>query len=156
MAVMTDQEYADAVFALAEKVRGEFTPFAYPNADGDCVEFYVSSKEFYSQRIDEYLTLFLEEETEEIVGFMIKNITKILNKIASHQAICSFVIQDGEVRLEALFTAMFCNDDRRTLYVREYHKVTDLAKTYDIDKVRILSILEKAGIVPKVSETVSV
>jgi hypothetical protein len=155
MTVMTDKEFADTILEMAEQVQEEFEPFVFSNEEGDCIEFFVSPKDFYAKRIDDYLTLYLEEETEEIAGFVIKNITRILDKVSTGMD-CSFVIRDGEMCLEAMFAAMVWSDDRRHTFVREYRRVANIAKIYNIDRVRIPSILEKAGISPTVPEVVSV
>ena len=143
MTVMTDTEYIDAVQELVTQVQDEFLPFALPNEDGDCIEFFVSQKDYYAKRIDDYLTLYLEEGTDVIAGFVIKNITRILQRVSTQQAAHSFVIWDGEIRIEALFTARFLGDECRGTYVREYHMVADIAKQYHLDRVRIPSIFEK-------------
>lgn len=156
MTAMTDQEYANAVFEITSQAQGKFAPFAFPNETGDCVEFFVSPKEFYSKRVDDYLTLYLEEGTGAIVGFVVKNITRILKRVATQQAAYSFVIQDGKMRLEALFTSVLWNDDWRITHVREYCMVADIAKQYNLDQVTIPSILEKTHTVASSGSHVSV
>ena len=158
MTVITDKEYVDAVFEIAAQAQpqGRFSPFVAPNEDGDCVEFFVSPNDYYAKRIDDYLTLYLDEETNDVVGFVIKNISRILNRVATQQADYAFVIRDGEVRLEALFTAMFLGDERRGTYVQEYYRVVDIAQQHQLDRVRIPSILEKAHVPNFMLETISV
>ena len=156
MTVMTDEEYANAVFEIMTQEQGEFAPFILPNEDGDCVEFFVSPNDYNAKRIDDYLTLYLDVDSKEVVGFVIKNITRILNRVAAQQADYAFVIRDGEVRLEALFTAMFLGDERRGTYVQEYYRVVDIAQQHRLDKVRIPSILEKAHVPNTAPETISV
>jgi hypothetical protein len=155
MTVMTEQEFADAVFEIAAQVQSEFKPSVFLNEDGDCVEFFVSKNEYYAKRIDDYLTLYLEEETGEIAGFVVKNITRILDNVSAGMD-CSFVIRDGEMCLEAMFAAMVWSDDRRIHYMREYRRVASIAKSYNIDKVRIASILNKAGIAKTKPDTIGV
>jgi len=154
MTVMTDKEYADAVFEMASQPQGKFSPFVLPNEDGDCVEFFVSPKDYYAKRIDNYLTVYLDEETEDVVGFVIKNITRILNRVAAQRADYAFVIRDGEVRLEALFTAMFFGDEQRETCIREYYRVVDIAQLHRLDRVRIPSFLEKAHVPNVMPETI--
>ncbi|MDR0328507.1 MAG: hypothetical protein LBI05_09455 [Planctomycetaceae bacterium] len=151
MTVATDEEYANEVFEIASQARCEFSPFALPNEDGDCVEFFVSPNDFYAKRIDDYLTLYIEEGTDEVAGFVVKNISRILERVATQQAAYSFVIQDGEVRLEALFTSMFLNDGWQITHVREYRTVVDIAQSHQLDKVQISSILERVRTVANTS-----
>lgn len=155
MTAMTDTEYTDAVKELITQTQGDFSPFVLPNEEGDCIEFFVSQKDYYAKRIDDYLTLYLEEETDEVAGFVIKNITRILKRVATHQAAHAFVIRDGEVCLQALFTAMFAGNEQTFHYVREYERVTDIARENHLDKVRIPSILEKSH-TPNVRESLGV
>ena len=155
MTVMTDAEYVDAVHELMTQPQGEFSPFALPNEDGDCIEFFVSQKDYYAKRIDNYLTLYLEEETDEVAGFVIKNISRILNRVVNQQVAHSFVIRDGEVCLRALFTAMFTGNEQTLHCVREYERVADVARENHLDTVRIPSILEKTH-APKVRESLGV
>ncbi|MCL2028689.1 MAG: hypothetical protein FWG79_09445 [Bacteroidales bacterium] len=152
---MTDKEYADTILEMASQVQGEFAPFAFPNEEGDCIEFFVSPKDYYAKRVDDYLTLYLEEKTGDVAGFVIKNITWILDNVSSGMD-CSFVIRDGEMCLEAMFAAMVWSDERRITFVREYRRVANLAKSHHLDKIRIPSILEKAGITTMTQEAVSV
>ena len=158
MTVATDEEYANAVFeiaAQAQQQHGEFLPFILPNEDGDCVEFFVLSNDYYAKRVDDYLTLYLDEETEEVVGFVIKNITRILRRVATQQAVYSFVIREGEMCLHALFAAMFSGGEPRVHHIREYDIVADIAWRNNFDKVRIPSILEKANVPNTAPETIS-
>jgi hypothetical protein len=87
---------------------------------------------------------------------VVKNISRILERVAMQQAAYSFVIQDGEMRLEALFTSMLWNDGLRITHVREYRKVIDIAQSCRLDKVQILSILEKAHMAKSIPESVAV
>jgi len=156
MTVATDNEYTDTVFEITAQAKCDFSPFALPNEDGDCVEFFVSPKDYYAKRIDDYLTLYLEEESGEVAGFVVKNITRILQRVATQQINYAFVIQDGEMCLQALFTAMFSSDECRGTYFREYHRVADIARQHHLDRVRIPSILEKAHAPSAAPETISV
>ena len=139
-----DQEYAVAVRELASSAEGEFMPFALLNEDGDCVEFFVSQKDFYSRRVDAYLSLYFEEGTDEIAGFVIKNITQILSRVVAQKAAYRFVVRNEEMRLEALFTAMSVEHEVINDYqIQEYLKVVDLINRYNLNQVKIAPILEK-------------
>ena len=157
MTVMTDFEYENAILEMAKEEQVAFEPFSLLNEDGDCIEFFVSPKDYYAERVDDYLTVYIEEETGEVAGFVIKNITRILKRVAAQQAVYSFVIFDGEVRLEALFTVMLGNTvDQKITYVREYRKVVDIAKTHKLDRIQLKSILDKPPFATRASEAVSV
>jgi len=44
---------------LAER----FEPFAFHNTAGDCIEFFVTQDDYFGQRVDDYLTLYLDMDT---------------------------------------------------------------------------------------------
>jgi hypothetical protein len=156
MTVMTDKEYEDAVLALTSQECGEFSPFAFVNEEGDCIEFFVSAHDYYAQRVDDYLTLYLEEETEDVAGFVVKNVTQILERVATQQENYAFVIKDGEVCIQTLFFAMVSGDVCQKTFVREYHRVAGIAWKNQLDKVQIPSIIEKAHIPKTIPESVGV
>jgi len=141
---LTDQEYIDAVRELVSQAE-EFAPFALLNEDGDCVEFFVSQKNYYSKRVDHYLTLYLEEGTNELAGFVIKHITQILKRVIAQNVAYRFVVRNEEIRLEALFTAMSVEREIINEYhiLQEYLKVADLIDRYNLNQVKIAPILEK-------------
>jgi len=143
MTVMTDKEFENAMLEMASQVQEEFSPFMLPNEDGDCVEFFVSPESYSAKRVDDYLTLYLDEETCDVAGFVVKNITRILELIATQQTACSFIIRDGEMCLHALFAAMFSGGEPQVHHVREYDIVADIAWRNNFDRVRVPSNLGK-------------
>jgi hypothetical protein len=141
MPVLSDIDFEQAVFNIADNPVKSFSPFVFYNKAGDCIEFYVSQNDYYAERIDDYLTLFLDMNTDEIVGFMIKNIKQILNKIDTSKLAWSFIVNDDEVQLGVLFTAIFLSgtktNDIDEVLVREYKKVVKVAENHALDKVSL-------------------
>jgi hypothetical protein len=141
MMVLSDTDFVQEVFNIANNPVKPFRPFVFYNKAGDCIEFYVSQNDYYAERIDDYLTLFLDMETDEIVGFMVKNIKQILNKIDTSKVAWSFIVNGDEVQLGVLFTAIFLNGKKTTdiddVLVREYRKVVKVAESHALDKVSL-------------------
>jgi hypothetical protein len=139
--MLSDTDFAQEIFNIANNLAQPFHPFVFYNKAGDCIEFYVSQNDYYAERIDDYLTLFLDMDTDEIVGFMVKNIKQILNKIDTSKLAWSFIVNDDEVQLGVLFTAIFLSDkktsDRDEVLVREYKKVVKVAENHALDKVSL-------------------
>ena len=50
------------------------------NEDGDCVQFQSDQVAIIRQRIDEYLTVYRSAESNEIIGFQLKDIKALINK----------------------------------------------------------------------------
>ena len=145
MSVMTDQAFTNRIVEVAGKLPEHFEPFAFHNTDGDCIEFFVSQDDYFSERIDDYLTLYLDMDTEQIVGFVIKNIKRILDRLSKHRLSMAFVIDDGRVRLRSLFVSMFANEKsdpeqekKREWIVRKYQNVVEIAETNKLDKVELV------------------
>ena len=51
-----------------------FSPMACYNADGDCVEFYLSNEPHFAKRLDGWVTVFYSEKTGEVVGGFVKGV----------------------------------------------------------------------------------
>jgi hypothetical protein len=113
-----------------------FQPIVYNNVEGDCIEFYVSTNDYYSKRVDDYLTLYLDIDSDDIVGFNIKNIRRIFNKLSQDKSAWAFIIDDGHVELKVLFTMMLLKDNKADeAVIREYKQVTKIAQNCQIDKI---------------------
>ena len=144
MSVMTDQVMTNRIFEVAGALSEHFEPFAFHNTDGDCIEFFVAQDDYFSERIDDYLTLYLDMDTEQIVGFVIKNIKRILDRLSMQRPAVAFVIDDGTVVLRSLFVSMFVNgqtgnrqEERQDVIVRHYQKVVEIAETNKLDRVEL-------------------
>jgi hypothetical protein len=96
-----------------------FRPFVFHNIDGDCLEFYVSQNNFYGKYIDNYLSILLDMDTDEIVGFIIDNIKYIANKV---------IAENGEIQLDDLVARIGKNN-------KEYEKIIEIAKSNGLDKI---------------------
>lgn len=46
--------------------------------DGDIIEFNINSNSFYAKYIDRYFSIYLEQETDKICGFVISFISYVL------------------------------------------------------------------------------
>lgn len=142
MSTLYDQELVARLFEIAGEPTGHFEPFVFHNKAGDCFEFFVTQDDYYAARVDDYLTLYLEMETDEIVGFVIKNVKRIIEKLSSNKMAMEFVIDDGKIQLRSLFTAMFTGPDepKREKLVREYRKVVRIAEEMKIDEVELAGV----------------
>ena len=92
---------------LMQKVLGlvgepeDFKPFAYYNKDGDCIEFFAKSDDYYAERVDGLLTVYRSRENGEIIGSLLKNIKEIINKYPGF----SVEIHENKVHLAHLLLA---------------------------------------------------
>ncbi len=70
-----------AEFANSLTGTPEFSPKAWYNPDGDCVQYYFDNSESYRDRIDDKLTLYRSLETDRIVGCQIKGIRAMVRRL---------------------------------------------------------------------------
>lgn len=48
-----------------------FSPVAYYDRDGDCIEFLASDDSFRAERVDDRLTVYYSRETGEVIGSLL-------------------------------------------------------------------------------------
>lgn len=73
----TNEEFAEKVMQIASPNK-EFSPTSYYDPDGDCIECLEKSGPFYAQRIGKTLTIYYSRETGEVVGSLLKGISRII------------------------------------------------------------------------------
>ena len=143
MTVLSHQEFTNRIFEIAGEPVEHFEPFAFHNTDGDCIEFFVLPDDYFAERIDDYLTLYLDMDTEQVVGFVIKNVKRILERLSRQRPAMAFIVDDGIVVLRSLFVAMFANgrdntnQEEQDLVIRHYKKVVEIAETNEIGRVEL-------------------
>ncbi|MCL2648951.1 MAG: hypothetical protein FWD61_18455 [Phycisphaerales bacterium] len=114
MTAMTNQQFEEYVMKLAESAP-PFEPFAYYNTDGDCIEFFAKSDMYYGERIDDLITVYYSQETNEIVGSLIKGIKRLCRKLSEKMPAFQIEIQDGPVKLVHLlyFAKLLASPDNQ-------------------------------------------
>jgi hypothetical protein len=79
MSSLTSEEFATRVLALAKPAE-PFTPHAYYDPDGHCIEFLARPDNFHAERIDDLITVYHNEETGEVIGSLLKGLTALCRK----------------------------------------------------------------------------
>jgi len=77
---------------------GEFRAEPFYKADADALFFYARDVQSYAKRLNSTLTLFLSTDGDEVVGFRIKGVTRILKTMHS-LGIDKVVINEKGIRL---------------------------------------------------------
>jgi hypothetical protein len=72
-------------------------PHYFPR--GDFVTYYFQNDRCFSQRVDDLLTVYLSQESKEIVGFKIKGVQHILRTAGNFEV----TVEDGEIQLGFFF-----------------------------------------------------
>jgi hypothetical protein len=92
---------------LTEFMKGKtverFAPHPYYSKEGDFLTYYFVDEDFYAQRIDDTLTVYLSMVENEFVGFKLKSIRNLLATVGDF----SFQLtdDDGSIMLGMLFWA---------------------------------------------------
>ncbi len=120
MSSNSQKKFEDIALGFLDK-RYEFKPIATYDEDGDCVEFLVKPDDFYAERIDDLVTVYYSQETDEIVGSLIKGVSKYFQQLINNKFPGFTVeIDDGSVMLSHLFLARMwernLEDQQRHIY----------------------------------------
>ena len=108
----------------------EFQPSVYYDPDGDCIEFVASPDSFYAERIDDLVTVYYRQGSEDIVGALFKGVTKHLAGLSNSLPGFRVEIEDGRVKLSMLLTARLLSSrpDESRVRVRTYRKLIAVAE----------------------------
>jgi hypothetical protein len=140
MNALTNDEFAARVLELA-KPGEHFSPTAYYDHDGDCIEFLARPENFYAERIDDLVTVYYSEETGEIVGSLLKGVTALCKKLLERLPGFKIEIQHDKVKLVHIFRAKLwaseVNPDK--LATVTYQKLID---TY----LKLIAVASESGV----------
>ena len=101
-------------------------PHYFPT--GDYVTYYAKDERCYAERVDDLLTVFLSNETRELVGCKIKGVKRLLDAMGMFGVV---VKRDDKVLLEMFFVlAKFSTKDQ--VQRRRYEEVIPFVKDTSI------------------------
>jgi hypothetical protein len=125
MSALSNEEYVKEVMEIGtSRVTNE--PTVYFDRDGDCIEFLAKSKNFYAERIDDLITVYYEEDSDEIIGSLIKGVSVLIKK---HPNLAIFV-EAGPIRLAHLFIAGLLSHEpaKDRITILTYKKLIECAE----------------------------
>jgi len=131
MTIMSDEQFAKYVMGL-EKPDEPFKPTATYDPDGDCIEFLAAPVSFYGERIDDLVTVYYDNETDEIVGSLIKGVTGFCRRMLEKYPGFKIEIQDGPVKLEHIFRAALWASAPQPLKTLTYNKLIVMAEESEV------------------------
>ena len=134
MNALTNDEFAAKVLELVSPVE-KFSPTAYYDPDGDCIEFLVRPDNFYAERIDDLVTAYYSQETGEIIGSLLKGVAVLCKKLLDQLPGFKIEIEHGKVKLVHIFLAKLWTsevdpDDLTTL---TYQKLIAVARETGVE-----------------------
>ena len=120
--MIAELEHDEELQALMAK---PFTPGAYYDDDGDCIEFLAENSAFNARRLDDWVTVYLAEDDGRLVDCLIKRVQRLLREKPALQEIV--IRQDNLMRLDYFFVvAAAQSQDRELVHVyNELKRATD-------------------------------
>ena len=107
----------------------EFKPTATYIPAGDCIEFVARPGRYRAQRLDDRITVYVSEQTGEIVGSLIKGVQALCRQLGERYPGFKINIEDGRIRLEHLFLAHFWSEPLPSKPVqRTYRTLIEVAE----------------------------
>ena len=104
MNTLSNAEFASRVMELAQPEL-EFKPTAVHDRDGDCIEFLAKPDPFYAERVDDLVTVYYSQDTGEVIGSLIKGVSRFYEKVLEQMPGFRIEIIDGRVKLVHIFRA---------------------------------------------------
>jgi len=131
MSATSNSDFAKRMMLLARPAE-QFRPTAIYDPDGDCIEFLAKPDAFYAERVDELVTVYYSQETGELIGSLIKGVSRLCREVIAKLPGFQIEIHDPPVRLQHLFQARLWSlqpseDEMVTLAYRKLVEISEEA-----------------------------
>ncbi len=112
-----------------------FAPMAHYDPDGDCIEFLMSNESYRAERLDSLVTVYIGRRSNEVVGSLIKDVSKYVREALDRFPGFKIEIHDGRIKLEHLFTLRLWESPRdpKGTVVLVYQKLREIAVRNNIE-----------------------
>jgi hypothetical protein len=114
----------------------KFSPNAYNDPDGDCIQFLARPDNFYyAERVDDLVTVYYSEETGEIIGSLLKGVSPLRDELLKRFPGFQIEIQHGKVKLVHIFRARLLASvmDPPRMASLNYQKLGEVAGQTDVE-----------------------
>lgn len=110
-------------------------PTACYDPDGDCIHFLLRPDCCYAERVDDFITLYYEQETGQLVGAEIKAFSNFCRDIERRFPALRLVIREGRIKMRHLLLAklMMLNDRAKMTRVVAYKKLFEAAEETEVE-----------------------
>src|SRR5437899_3068686 len=93
-----NEELAKRMLLLARPAE-QFRPTATYDPDGDCIEFLAKPDPFWAERVDDLVTVYYSQETGEIIGSLIKGVSRFCSEFTKKNPGFRIVLDGSPARL---------------------------------------------------------
>ena len=134
MTVVPNGEFAERMMLLAQTA-GQFVPTATYDPDGDCIEFLAKPDPFYAERVDDLVTVYYSQETNEVIGSLIKGVSGFCQRILTRMPGFKIEILAPPVRLRHIFLAHLWSGEfpSEDMHTRTYQKLIEVAQETTVE-----------------------
>jgi hypothetical protein len=129
MNITPNAEFAKRKMLLARPAEYFSSAVTY-DPDGDCIEFVAKPDPFYAERVDDLVTVYYSQETDEVIGSLIKGVSKFCNEVLQKIPGFQIEIHDGPIRLVHIFRARLWTSKRdpQDMATLTYRKLIEVAE----------------------------
>ncbi|NUQ63139.1 MAG: hypothetical protein HUU20_11735 [Pirellulales bacterium] len=134
MTVTSNEEFAKRMMLLAQPAE-RFKATATYDPDGDCIEFLVSPDPFYAERVDDLVTVYYSQATNEVIGSLVKGVRRFCKTIVQQMPGFKIEICDGRVSLAHIFRARLWSTslEPQPLPTLAYRKLIAMAEQTEVE-----------------------
>jgi hypothetical protein len=130
-------DFLERLCADASARREPFKPYARYDRDGDYIEFVFTPASYYEERVDDFLTVYRDDDTRAVIGSVLKGIRRASLQSSGLRVL----VESGRVRLSHLLLWGQTNADGRGISTRFYEELLTKTDSADVD-----AELEVAGV----------
>jgi len=134
MTTVTNGDFAKGMLLLGRTAE-HFRPAATYDPDGDCIEFLIKPDPFRAERVDDLVTVYYSQETGEVIGSLIKGVSKFCEEMFRRLPGFRVQIHDRRVTLDHIFLARLwsANFDPESLETLAYQKLIEVADEVEVE-----------------------
>jgi hypothetical protein len=131
---VSKEEFAKRMLLLGRPAE-QFRPTATYDPDGDCIEFLAKPDPFYGERVDDLLTVYYSQETGEVVGSLLKGVSRFCRQMLEKMPGFRIEIHDGKVQLVHIFRARLWSSkfDPQAMPALVYRKLIEVADEAEVE-----------------------
>ena len=134
MTVTSNEEFAKRMMLMAQPAE-RFRPAATYDLDGDCIEFLARPDPFYAERLDDLVTVYYSQESNEVIGSLIKGVSNFCGELLKDMPGFKIEIHEGRVKLVHIFRARLWSSrqDPEALPTLVYKKLIAIAEETNVE-----------------------
>ena len=130
----SNPDFAKRMMLLARPA-DQFVPVATYDPDGDCIEFLAKPDPFYAERVDDLVTVYISQESGEVIGSLIKGASAFCEKMLEKMPGFKIEILDGRVKLVHIFRARLWSSSLAAQHMTTltYQKLIEVAEESEVE-----------------------